>query len=500
MKKEKTNQKSKKKLRVNNSYKANFESKMKYKSDRVKGLNFINKNNNQKSNSKRENDNINQFNNNELYNLMEPKSERVDNNNIMINEEGGADYKEEDMDNVNNKKMNINDLNYYSENSMVAQTKQILESFPYNNSFKKNHFDDALQILDNKIKNINNINTELYSSNALNNNNVYRDSQNEKKNKKKNYDTNNFKKTKKNMILQDNDIQNKQIKYNNGNGYELSNFNEYSGRNIEKNPIDNEENKINQQREIKIYDELEEQFENLFLRIKKRKENPKISSPKTYLNQITFPNLKRYRQKSESNLKFNPSILINNNNINLRRGIKSPEITIKYNLENKNLIKFKGLEEKVQNENTTKRKINVLLNQQNNSDLKNILCELQTTIRKLPNEKEKKDKNLLTTLPANNLSPFELINISKDSNPKVNSKMKKMKYIKGELNNQRNIENFRSKLNDVKGIINGKNKINFDIKGQKLNSLNRGGGGSIRMFSSLSPVNYFSSGLYSIEG
>ena len=178
---------------------------------------------------------------------------------------------------------------------------------------------------------------------------------------------------------------------------------------------------------------------------------------------MTYPNLKRYRQKSEPNIKLKISNSILNNDISFSN-INCNENQINYatinNINNNNLSKFKTLEKKIINKSSTKRKIKNLINKQNNPELKEILSNLEIIMNKFPKNEERKE-NYLSTLPANNFSPIDTF-IFEDINynhKKLNLKYNINNYKYKKSNDNKKMEKFRSTLNDFNKIINGKNKI-----------------------------------------
>jgi hypothetical protein len=220
-----------------------------------------------------------------------------------------------------------------------------------------------------------------------------------------------------------------------------------------------------------LYHEIDEKLDTLCSKIQKNKKDSKNTesidntdtnkSASNILN-ITYPNLKRYRQKSEPNLRIST-----NNNLKMNNELKTDENTnkIKYPKiikDNNNLSKFKKLEEKIKNENSTKRMINTLLNKQKSPELKEILSNLQITMGKFPKNEERKDNNYLSTLPANYLSPFDTFKFEDNNykNKKLIFEYNVNNNYKSETTNynQKKLEKFKSTFNDFKKIINGKNK------------------------------------------
>ena len=261
----------------------------------------------------------------------------------------------------------------------------------------------------------------------------------------------------------ENDAYNNYIKNNNLNPQiQINNDLQIQEKNIIKNDNNNGF----------LFNEIDEKLNNLYTKITKKKEKAKKfetinnleenSNNTNKLVRITYPNLKRYRQKSEPNLK------IKNNNLNIKNGINTENDTTKIKYpkvikENNNLSKFKTLEEKIKNENSTKRMIKTLLNKQNNPELKEILSNLQTTIDKFSKNEERKENNHLSTLPANYFSPFEMFNFESNNynNKKLifryNMNNNNYNYKRKNYNNKK-MEKYQSTFNDFKKILNGKNR------------------------------------------
>ena len=161
-----------------------------------------------------------------------------------------------------------------------------------------------------------------------------------------------------------------------------------------------------------------------------------------------------------------------------------------YDKNNTNLQKFKILEEKIKNENSTKRMINNLLNEQKNPEFKEILSNLKNTMNKFPKYEERKDNNYLSTLPANYLSEFDTFSLdnNKYTSKKINFKYNsKCSIYNTKFMNNKKFEKFKSTFDNFKSIINGKNN--------KKNLLNIGRNDNNYSFnnkiiySSLCPVN-----------
>ena len=240
---------------------------------------------------------------------------------------------------------------------------------------------------------------------------------------------------------------------------------------------------------IELYNELEEKLQHLYLKIHGNNEEAQseipecINNSQNFQNQMIYPSLKRYRQKSEPSLRVNPIDSDLNSNVLRRKKSEKNINTIPHNLivkfpksenENKNLSELRILEENLKNENSSKRMLNILLKQQNNPELQNILSELQTTIKKLPRNEDSKEDNSISTLPANHLFPFDIYKFEK-TNIKRNNKFKPYNYNIREINNNRKIEKFKSKFNEYQEIINkkpkSKNTFNVEPKEKKENNL-----------------------------
>ena len=262
------------------------------------------------------------------------------------------------------------------------------------------------------------------------------------------------------------------------------------------------------------FDGLEEKLQNLYKKIHGYKDDiPQLypmeaNDDANNRNQITYPNLRRYqRQKSEPNLRLIPleldSSTFNNNYFihkDINNNITSPKLIVNYPdgaCDNKNLSKIKILEEKLKNENITKRKINTLLKEQDNPELINILSELQMTIKKLPKNGSIKEIKSISTLPANYLFPFDMYEQMK--NIKSNSYFKITKNF-DEKNKFTKAQKIKSKLKDFQEIINktNKNKNYFNIAPK-----NKGFTGfydkSRKSFANLCPVNYFENSIFNLD-
>ena len=376
----------------------------------------------------------------------------------------------EECEKLNNSDKYLQDIN--KKNSKVSNnTKENLKKQKSSKIFKKMN-------ITKKFKNINGINHNL--------------------NKKK------IKDEKKTINIQEEE------KNNYSQGYEImDNFNKFNKIDINlRRPLINEiqiqeKNIIKTEVNDKLLynNEIDEKFNNLYMKIQGKKEDSKnfetISNIEdNQLYRITYPNLKRYRQKSDTNLRVN----IGKSNSKKEENIINKFNKIKYpkNInENNNLSKFKTLEATIQNENSSKRMINILLNKEKDPELKEILSNLQITMNNFPKNEEKKENNYLSTLPANNLSPFETFNFDNGKhNKRLNLKYKinnyNLKYNIRETYNFKKFEKFNSTFNDFKNIINGK-ITNKKRNGQKY--INQTG----IIYSNLYPVNNLENDVFILE-
>ena len=394
-------------------------------------------------------------------NFINNKDENIFNINQKNNEE---------CENLNNSDKYLQEIN--KKNSKASNnTKENLKKQKSSKIFKKMN-------ITKKFKNINGINHNL--------------------NKKK------IKDAKKTINIQEEE------KNNYSQGYEImDNYNKFNKIDINlRKPFINkiqiqEKNIIKTEVNDKLLynNEIDEKFNNLYMKIQGKKENSKnfetisnIEDNKLY--QITYPNLKRYRQKSDSNLRVNKE----KSNLKKEENITNKFNKIKYpkNInENNNLSKFKTLEATIQNENSSKRMINILLNKEKDPELKEILSNLQITMNNFPKNEEKKENNYLSTLPANNLSPFETFNFDNGKyNKRLNLKYKinnyNLKYNIRETYNFKKFEKFNSTFNDFKNIINGK-ITNKKRNGQKY--INQTG----IIYSNLYPVNNLENDVFILE-
>ena len=352
--------------------------------------------------------------------------------------------------------------------------------------------------------NINQINEEDYSYRRINKNKILQGANQEELN------DNNFM------------VNNEEVNPN-------QNGQNFKRKNIYKQNIDNseEENNLENDTNVELYSELEEKFQNLYSKIRGNKNQAQQLEPfepQNDGNQVTYHTLKRYqRQKSEPTLRIMPydvENFISNNypNLNINSNVirdkkvenntEPPMLIVKNpqgeKNDNKNLSKIKILEENLRNENSTKRKINVLLNEQSNPELKNILSELQMTMKRLPcNEDSKENIISISTQPANYLFPLDMYKIKyeKIQNLKSNNTM----LFKGrnnirETNQKKSMDKIISKFNDFQEIINRKAKVkhSFNIEPKDMpKDFNYYK--SRKVYTNLCPVNSVENGIYNID-
>ena len=431
--------------------------------------------------------------------------------------------------NINKNKNRIILKNNFSKRAAYSQMNENqniigIESYNISKNNYKNKFDTSLKRIDEKLNNdlelnYNKMNLENIEHN-LNNKKILEQyiSSNSNNYLIENEENNMYNRGINNNIINNNNIYNSNEEINpNGQDINQNYINEINSNNSEDpNYMENEPNS-------ELYNELEEKLQNLYLKIRANKEGtpiPQLSETSNdFQNQITYPNLKRYRQKSEPNLRikqFDTELFNNFNNLNIinidsnnlrgknnENNILPPHLIVKYpsNLtNNKNLSKIKLLEENLKNENSTKRMINLLLSQQDNPELKNILSELQMTIKKLPRNEDSKENYSISTLPANYLFPFDMFNFEKIKNLKCNSKFN-LKDNSGGLNNVRKIEKLKSKFNDFQEIINKKSKIknsyNVEPKGKGFKNFDYYK--SQKIYTNLCPVNFVENEIYSLD-
>ena len=371
---------------------------------------------------------------------------------------------EENTNNTNLLTTDINNNNFNGSNNMNIKNNKCL------NTLKKINKQNELRNI--KEKNISQMNKD-----KTNKNNIY---ENEKNND--------------NEIL--NELNENQI------------FNTFSKiKNLlNNNQINNDDVQIYGKNTIKkeltdklLYHEIDEKLDTLCSKIERKKRYPKDKesiditetnkSTSNFFN-ITYPNLKRYRQKSESNLKVTMNdILINESSIT-NENITKIQYPI-FERNNTNLTKFKTLGEKIKNENSTKRRINNLLNEQKNPEFKEILSNLKNAMNKFPKYEERKDNNYLSTLPANYLSEFDAISLdnNKYTSKKINLKFNsKISINNTKFMNNKKFEKFRTTLDDFNTILNENNKNKKSLFNRRRSENNYSFNNKI-IYSNLCPVN-----------
>ena len=492
---------------------------------------------------------------NDLSNTNNKKiSMRMDKNNYNYNIERDIDFQKNNfskraaysMLNENEKKFDNSSYNIssnlkkYNYKTSLERLENKLNSELDIKSFKKKSLENMEKDLKNKneLEQYINVNSKININKVdINNNNIYEQNSNNievNNNKKKQNKKGKGKKILNNNVqINNNNIQatNRIEEQNNFNGQEMDQNN---NNNIYEQDLNNLEqiNNFNGESNLELYTELEEKLQNLYFKIHRNLDEPQSEIVKSlyddslkYGNQWTYPTLKRYRQKSEPNLRTtkyeqdinsynnrNNNLNINyntirkrsENKINIIKSIPNQLIIKKiYNEnDNKNLSKFKMLIDDLKTENTTKRMIDILLNQQNNPELKNILSKLQMTIKNLPNNENSKDDINISTLPANHLFPFNIIKFEKNNIIKNNYKFDICKDI-NEINHNRKIEKLKNKFNDFQDIINKKpknnNNINIKTKTIGINNLNYNKNPNMDVYSNLCPPNNLENGLFFIE-
>ena len=374
--------------------------------------------------------NISNNQNDDNYKISEIKNLKMDINEL--NSSQNQNFDKNDINNENKIRLNFNENK--AENKIVNKKDNILE-IKLNNSGKifqninKNNLNGMKNIIEksknkerqksskifkkmSKKDNIKNLkekkNVELYKN----------------KNKKKYLIDDEKNNSSENFEIIENDI-----KYNNINHKEIlikgqiDNNTQIYDKNVIKNEFKN----------TLLYNDIDEKFKKLYTKILRKKEDSK--NDETIINienntiksnnlfHITYPKLKRYRQKSDSNIRVDRNKIKNINEINENDTTTKIEYPIITNT-NSNLTKFKTLEEKIKNENSSKRMINNLLNKKINPEFKEILSNLKTAMNKFPKYEERKDNNnYLSTLPANYLSPFDTFNYEKNNKRISNLKL-----------------------------------------------------------------------------
>lgn len=489
-------------------------------------------------------------NNNEDYNSLHQS--KNDNNKMDIN----------DLNNTNNKKKSVkrktdikvnndkdfqnNDFSKRAAYSTMNDNQKKFGNFFYNTSKigkdNRNIYETSLKRLDDKLNN--RLNPNNFKKITIENeekdykfeNELEQYISNSKINIEENYQNENllmenYPKNKRqiNNKHPENEKQNKINDYlnninNNPNGQDLK-LNYKYNHNLQ---VENENNTFeNNITNTELYNELEEKLHNLYMKIRCNNidepplsEIPKnINNSESYQNQMTYQTLKRYRQKSEPSLRINPFDSDFNNNFNtlnlnsnLLRQKKSETkksnnnticntLIVKYpqnENENKSLSELRMLEKNLKNENSSQRMINVLLNKENKPEIKNILSELQMTIKKLPHNEDCKEDTNISTLPPNHLFPFDLYKLQKNNR---NNKFKINNFNIREINNNRKIEKIKSKLNDFQDIINkkpkSKNTLNVEPKDIKEKYLIRHN--NRKNYTNLCPANNVGQDLFYLE-
>ena len=413
-----------------------------------------NTNNNKKINTNINNTNLNQKNN--LIDDSKIKS-KINQKKIFIEE------------NLNNNYILITDINKKNLNGSINLNTTI-KSKKYPNILKKINKQNKLS------------NTKENNNSHLYNDKILRINLNENE---KNDD---------NEIvyeLNENQIFNRYSKINNiiNNNQDINDIVQIYGKNTIKKELTD---KV-------LYHEIDEKLDTLCSKIKKQKKDSKNTdsidntetnkSTSNILN-ITYPNLKRYRQKSESNIRITLNDITINDSIITNDNINKIQYSI-YDKNNTNLTKFKILEEKIKNEISTKRMINNLLNEQKNPEFKEILSNLKNTMNKFPKYEERKDNNYLSTLPANYLSEFDTFSLdnNKYTNKKINLKYNsKCNIYNTKFMNNKKFEKFKSTFDNFKSIINGKNNNKKHLFNIGRNDNNYSFNNKI-IYSSLCPVN-----------
>ena len=395
------------------------------------------------------------------------------------------------FDELNNKldKNNIKTLNLEEENNRnFMKNKNELKQYINSDSNKNS---------ENNYNNINQINNDnLDLNNNINNQNNYMQYQRDKTKLNDNNNLLNFNYNTKNF---------------NGQGNSLKNIYE---KNIKSLGADNFSSNDN----LEIYNDLEEKLKKLHCKIHKNSGEiqsetyQSINDLPNYENLLTYPSLKRYRQKSEPSLRINKNepdynLTVNSNMLRRKKSEKNiipPHLIIKYPSDennNKNLKNLRLLEENIKTESSTKKMIDILLNQQNNPELKNILSELQITIKKLPRNEDKKEDNSITTQPANYFFPFGITKIERINGLKNNSNFDVSDDIT-KINRNRKIEKLKSKLNEFQEIMNkkprNKNYLNVEPKNNtNFNYLNFIK--NKKVYTNLCPANNLENDLFYLE-
>ena len=436
------------------------------------------------------------------------------------------------LNDIRNLKMEINELSN-SQNKHMINT-DINKSIKSKKFLKENEVKSNIiqkkKTIDENSNNKNILSSDMNKQNLNGSNKMYVKLKNKKSSNilKKMYKPNKFKNTKeihnKNSQINKNNIYiNIENEKNNENEiYELMNenkiFNNYANYNIfiNKNQVNNDDVQIYGKNTIKkeltdklLYHEIDEKLDTLCSKIQKQKkdtkntetiDNSEINKSVSSIFNITYPNLKRYRQKSESNIRItlnNPKI----NESNITNDNIPKIIYPKFDKNNTNLPKFKTLEEKIKNENSTKRMINNLLHEQKNPEFKEILYNLKNTMNKFPKYEERKDNNYLSTLPANYLSEFDSFSLdnNKYNSKKINLKFNSQINIKNsKFMNNKKFEKFKSTFDNFRTIINGNNKSKKTLFNIGRNDNNYSFNNKI-IYSNLCPVNDVVNNFYILD-
>ena len=452
--------------------------------------------------------NISNNQNDDNYKISEIKNLKMDINEL--NSSQNQNFDKNDINNENKIRLNFNENK--AENKIVNKKDNILE-IKLNNSGKifQNINKNNLNCMKNIIEK--NKNKERQKSSKIFKKMSKKDNIKNLKEKKnvELYKNKNKKKylidDEKNNSSENFEIIENDIKYNNINHKEI----------LIKGQIDNNNTQIYDKNVIKnefkntlLYNDIDEKFKKLYTKILRKKEDSK--NDETIINienntiksnnlfHITYPKLKRYRQKSDSNIRIDRNKIKNINEINENDTTTKIEYPI-INNTNSNLTKFKTLEEKIKNENSSKRMINNLLNKKINPEFKEILSNLKTAMNKFPKYEERKDNNnYLSTLPANYLSPFDTFNYEKNNKRISNLKLNIFNnnyYSEGINYNNKKNEKFQSAFDNFKKIINekniSKNIINKGRNGDKYISKTR------IIYSNLCPVNNLENDLFILD-
>ena len=307
---------------------------------------------------------------NDLSNTNNKKiSMRMDKNNYNYNIERDIDFQKNNfskraaysMLNENEKKFDNSSYNIssnlkkYNYKTSLERLENKLNSELDIKSFKKKSLENMEKDLKNKneLEQYINVNSKININKVdINNNNIYEQNSNNievNNNKKKQNKKGKGKKILNNNVqINNNNIQatNRIEEQNNFNGQEMDQNN---NNNIYEQDLNNLEqiNNFNGESNLELYTELEEKLQNLYFKIHRNLDEPQSEIVNSlyddslkYGNQWTYPTLKRYRQKSEPNLRTTKyeqdinSYNNRNNNLNINYNI------IRKRSENKiNIIK-----------------------------------------------------------------------------------------------------------------------------------------------------------------